>query len=82
MSEAAKVGPEGLGGWLILPLLGWVITLGLTGANVLSAVGDPDVLAILRESPPGLSPEVRGVILASLFVALLLMASSVVCLVA
>jgi hypothetical protein len=82
VSDAARDGPEGLGGWLILPLVGWVITLGLTGANILSAVTDPDVLAILREPPLALPEGLRPAMLASLFVAQLLMVSCVVCLVA
>lgn len=82
MSGATGEGPVGLGGWLILPLIGWVVTLGLTGANIYSALGDPDVVAILREPPPNLPGGLREAMLASLFAALLLMASSIACLVA
>lgn len=84
MSGAGGEGPAGLGGWLILPLIGWVLTLGLTGANILAAVTDPDVSPILREPSPDLPEGVRGVMLASLFAALLVlaMASSIASLVA
>lgn len=82
MSGPGGEGPAGLGGWLILPLIGRVLTLGLTGANILAAVTDPDVSAILREPSPDLPEGVRGVMLASLFAALLVMASSIASLVA
>lgn len=52
----ARDGPSGIGGWLILPIIGLILTVALTAVNLVVTVPTftPEVLANLYETRPGL----------------------------
>jgi hypothetical protein len=79
---APASGPVGIGGWLILPILGFFATILLTGKNLLEAVQNSDGLLLILKAPS--TDALAGAklpIIASLAFGIALIATSVICLV-
>jgi len=76
------VGPVGLGGWLILPILGFFGTILLTGFNLLQGVAQLEGLRniFVAESSSPLA-SLRIPMIASVLLGFLVIASAVYCLV-
>jgi hypothetical protein len=76
----APAGPHGLGGWLILPIIGFIGTIALTGWNLAQALASWDGLVAIFTTTSGPLAEARFPTAGSLVAGLLVMASAAYCL--
>ena len=79
-AAAGPAGPTGVGGWLIIPIIGFVGVILLTGKNLISALGETEGLKAIFF---GTSPELdvlRLPIFLSLAFAVALIISAAICL--
>src|SRR5882757_11571776 len=75
-------GPVGIGGWLIIPILGFFGTIYLSGRNLLDAVAQVDELtAILKAPGTDALADAKIPIVLSLVCGLLLIGTAFMCLV-
>src|SRR5437868_1417113 len=75
-----KAGPVGIGGWLILPIIGFVGTIALTAWSVVSALRSWDGLVAIFTASEGPLAQIRVPVAASLVAGLLVIASAAWCL--
>lgn len=52
-SGPSEPDPSGIGGWLILPIIGFIGTILLTGVNLLQALGEIDGLGAIFKATSG-----------------------------
>jgi len=78
--EGKPVGPEGLGGWLILPIIGFIGVILLTGFYFLQSFEARDGLVAVFTATSAPLADLRIPVAASLIGGLLLVASAAYCL--
>jgi glucan phosphoethanolaminetransferase (alkaline phosphatase superfamily) len=85
MSTAAAdqktVGPSGLGGWLILPILGFIVTMLLTLWNLFQVVADTEAITAIFATNLGPAAALRFPIGVSFVGGCLVIASAIYCLI-
>lgn len=81
LDQTKPAGPVGIGGWLILPMIGFVGTIGLTLKNLVEAYQQREGLEIIFSSSAAGFGEMRVAVVASLIGGLVVIASALASLV-
>ena len=78
--RAQKTGPYGIGGWLILPIIGFIGTLILTGINIVAGLGEIEGLKAIMLAADGPLAQLRLPVIASIVAGIMVMLSAGLCL--
>jgi Protein of unknown function (DUF2569) len=78
--ESKPAGPEGLGGWLILPIIGFIGTIALSGFNLWQSFQALDGLVAIFTATSAPLADLKIPMAASLIGGLLVIASAAYCL--